>query len=251
VLAHGYGGSLQGWIGSGVLPNLVRNFRVIALDARGHGKSGKPHDVKAYGQEMGLDVLRLLDHLGIEKAHIVGYSMGANITAQLMTTHPERLITATLGGAAGRFRWTREEEDRTEQEASEIERECVSRTQIFRLAAVGEPKPSEEEIKKRSAACMANPDQDRFSLAALRRGYKDQAITTAAVAAVKVPTLCVVGTLDENLGDFRELKTLRPALTLIIIDGATHGGDRGAMRRPEFVAAVREFISANRAASSR
>jgi pimeloyl-ACP methyl ester carboxylesterase len=243
VLIHGNGGSLQGWIDSGVLPNLARDYRVVALDARGHGKSGKPHDVKAYGREMGLDVLRLLDHLRIEKAHIVGYSMGANITAQLLTTHPERFITATLGGAAGRFRWTREEEDRSEQEASEIERECVSRTQIFRLAAVGEPKPSEEEIKKRSAACMANPNQDRFSLAALRRGYKDQAITSAAVVATTVPTLGVVGTLDDTLRHFRELKQLRPALTLVVIDGATHGGERGAMRRPEFIAAIREFLS--------
>src|SRR4030095_13900099 len=56
VLIHGNGGSLQGWIDSGVLPNLMRDYRVVALDARGHGKSGKPHEVKAYGREMALDV---------------------------------------------------------------------------------------------------------------------------------------------------------------------------------------------------
>ena len=245
VLIHGNGGSLQGWIDSGVLPSLARDYRVVALDARGHGKSGKPHDAKAYGREMGLDVVRLLDHLGIRRAHIVGYSMGAAITAHLLTSHAERFITATIGGATGRFRWTAEDTARAEKEAAEKERECVSRTQIFRLAPVNQPKPSEEEIQKRSAACMADSNQDRFALAALSRASKDLAITPAQVGAVKVRTLGVVGSLDGYLSDFQELKKLRPDLKLVVVDGATHGGDRGAMRRPEFLAAVREFISSS------
>ena len=106
VLVHGRGESLQSWIDNGVLPDLASDYRVIAIDCRGHGMSGKPHDPKQYGAEMALDIVRLLDHLGISRAHIVGYSMGANITSQLLTVHPERFITATLGGAAGRFRWT-------------------------------------------------------------------------------------------------------------------------------------------------
>lgn len=251
VLIHGNGGSLQGWTDSGVLTNLVRDYRVVAFDARGHGESGKPHEVKVYGREMGLDVVRLLDHLGITRAHIVGYSMGASITAQLLTTHPDRFITATLGGAAGRFRWTVEDTSRAEQEASEKERECVSRTQILRLAPVNQPKPSAEEIQKRSAACMADPHQDRFALAALSRASKDLSITPAQAASVKVPTLGVVGSLDGYLNDFHALKKLRSDLKLVVIDGASHGGDRGAMRRPEFVAAVREFISSNRGTASR
>ncbi|MEJ7767187.1 MAG: alpha/beta fold hydrolase [Chitinophagaceae bacterium] len=106
VLVHGRGGSLQSWIDSGVLLNLAKDHRVIALDCRGHGKSSKPHDPKQYGQEMALDILRLLDHLAIGKAHIIGYSLGGNITAQLLVIHPERFLTATLAGAAGRFQWT-------------------------------------------------------------------------------------------------------------------------------------------------
>ena len=251
LLIHGNGGSLDGWVASGVLPNLARDYRVIALDARGHGKSGKPHDVAAYGREMGLDVLRLLDHLGIQRAHIIGYSMGASITANLLTSHAERFITATLGGAAGRFRWIATDTARAEKEASEKERECVSRTQIFRLAPVNEPKPSEEEIQRRSAACMADTNQDRFALAALSRASKDLAITPKQVAAVKVPTLGVVGSLDGYLADFQELKKLRPDVKLVVIDGATHGGDRGARLRPEFIAAVREFIASNRPSLSR
>ena len=79
LLLHGNGGSLQGWIDTGIVGNLERNYRVIALDARGHGQSGKPRDVAAYGQQMGLDMIRLMDHLRIPRAHLVGYSMGASI----------------------------------------------------------------------------------------------------------------------------------------------------------------------------
>ena len=245
VLLHGNGGSLQSWLDSEVLPNLERDYRVVALDARGHGKSGKPHEPSSYGREMGLDVVRLLDHLDVARAHIVGYSMGASITAQLLTTHPDRFITATLGGAAGRFRWTAEDAARTEREAAEKERDCVSRSQIHRLAPLGEPKPSDEEIRQRSAACMADPNQDRYALAALHRALGEQAFTPAEAAAVKVPTLGIVGSLDPYLSNFRELQQLRPDMSLVVVENASHGGETGAMRRPEFVAAVREFIAAS------
>ena len=63
--------------GSCVIDALKKDYKVIALDLRGCGGSGKPHDPKAYGIEMVNDVVRLLDHLKIDKAHIVGYSMSA------------------------------------------------------------------------------------------------------------------------------------------------------------------------------
>ena len=241
ILIHGNGGSIETWRSSGLLPDLARDYRVIAFDARGHGQSGKPHDASGYGAEMGRDVIRLLDHLDVERAHIVGYSMGAHIAAQLIVTHPERFVTATLGGAAGRVRWTAEEIARAEQEAAEKERECVSRSQIHRLAAVDGPKPSEEDIRRRSAACMADPTQDRCAQAALSRGQKDQMITPEQAAAVTVPTLGVVGSLDAYLADFQALKQLRPDLMLVVINGATHGS---AGRRPEFIAAVRARLAA-------
>ena len=245
VLIHGNGGRLESWVDAGVMPNLSKDYRVIAFDARGHGKSSKPHETSAYGREMGLDAIRLLDHLGIKRAHIVGYSMGASIAATLLITHPDRFLTATLGGAPGRFRWTTEDVARAELEANEKEKECVSRSQINRLRPVGQPPLSESEIQKLSATCMANPDVDRFAMAAVSRGYKDQRITPAQVAAVKVPTLAVVGSLDGYVADFRALAKLRPDMKLVVIDGASHGGERGAMRRPEFVAAVRELLAAN------
>lgn len=78
VLIHGYTGTLERhWINPGVFTDLSKDHRVIAIDCRGHGKSGKPADPKAYGPEMGQDIVRLLDHLKISRAHVVGFSMGA------------------------------------------------------------------------------------------------------------------------------------------------------------------------------
>jgi pimeloyl-ACP methyl ester carboxylesterase len=244
VLVHGVSGSIQGFLTSGVMPNLAKDYRVIAMDNRGHGMSGKPHDPKQYGAEMALDIVRLLDHLGISKAHIVGYSLGAQITSKLLTMHPERFLTATLGGGAGFFRWTAGDVDVREKEAAETELLGYSPSQGIRMAATNAPKPTEEEIKTRSVAALANPNQDRFAIAAVMRSYRELVISPALATAVKVPTLGIAGSEDPlPLGQIQDLKKLRPDLKLVIIDGAIHSGVRGAQSRPEFVAAIREFIA--------
>jgi pimeloyl-ACP methyl ester carboxylesterase len=86
---------------SGVFAKLAANYHVIALDCRGFGQSGKPHDPAQYGVEMGLDVIRLLDHLRINTAHVVGYSMGAHIAAHLIR-HASRAIHLRYVGRRGR-----------------------------------------------------------------------------------------------------------------------------------------------------
>jgi pimeloyl-ACP methyl ester carboxylesterase len=249
VLLHGFGGSAQATIETGVFANLSKDYRVIAMDLRGHGKSDKPRDAKLYGREMALDVVRLLDHLKIQRAHIEGYSMGGQIVGQLLTLHPERIITVTLGGAPVGIRWTDDDEQRIQLEAAEMERDGVSSSQIIRLAPP-DAKPSDREIAKRSQAALANPGDDRFALSAVHRTARDRIVTTEAIIAATVPMLGIVGSLDAfYMPKFQELKTLKPAMTLVVIDGATHGspGDpTGARRRPEYVAAIREFIAANR-----
>jgi pimeloyl-ACP methyl ester carboxylesterase len=253
VLHHGLGGTLQSWIDSGVFHKLAVDHRVIALDARGHGKSDKPHEAKQYGREMALDVVRLLDHLSIRRAHIVGYSMGAGITSQLLTLHPDRFLTATLAAAAGRFAWTADDERLARQEADEREKECVSRTLIYRLAPTNEPKPGEAEIEKRSKACFADATQDRFAIAALTRARGQSVIEPAKAAAVTVPTLGIVGDLDPALEGLQELKRIRPALQMVIIKGAVHSSadPRGAMRSPQFITSLRAFIASHREGSTR
>ena len=100
ILIHGYTGSAEGnWFANGVAEALVGKHRVVAIDCRGHGQSEKPHDPAKYGPQMAKDVVELMDHLKIAKAHVHGYSMGDMITGQLLATHPERFITACFGGS--------------------------------------------------------------------------------------------------------------------------------------------------------
>jgi pimeloyl-ACP methyl ester carboxylesterase len=246
ILVHGYTSDAEAqWARTGVFQALAAQYHVIALDARGHGRSSKPHDPAQYGPEMGFDILRLLDHLGIGRAHIVGYSMGAHIVAQLVTTHPERFLTATLGGAPGRFRWSPEDQRRVEREAAEMEQGLL-RSQILRLWPPGEPSPTEERIRELSAAQLAG--QDPRALAALRRSNPAQAVTLAQMAAVAVPTLGLVGTADPYLSQFQELRAAMPQLQLVNIEGASHGSAPG---RPEFVQAVLAFLRAHPTGPSR
>ena len=99
VMIHGFSGDLEsGWKETNWVESLRDYYRLILLDCRGHGKSDKPHKDSDYGQKMTNDVIKLMEHLSIEKANIFGYSMGASITFQLIATKPEVIISAILGG---------------------------------------------------------------------------------------------------------------------------------------------------------
>ena len=99
VLIHGWLSSAGiNWALPGTSALLARDYQVIALDVRGHGLSDKPAKEEAYGLELVEDVVRLLDHLKIKKAHIVGYSMGGIIAGKFMAKHPDRVLSGTLGG---------------------------------------------------------------------------------------------------------------------------------------------------------
>ncbi|HEX3147770.1 MAG TPA: alpha/beta hydrolase [Gemmataceae bacterium] len=99
VLIHGWLSSAGiNWELPGISAALAKDFRVIEMDVRGHGLSDKPKKEEAYGPELVEDVVRLLDHLKIEKAHIVGYSMGGIIAGNFTVKHPGRVLSLTLGG---------------------------------------------------------------------------------------------------------------------------------------------------------
>ena len=245
VLLHGLGGSVESWSAVGILQDLAKDHRVIAFDARGHGKSDKPHDPKQYGRQMALDVVRLLDHLGIPRAHVVGYSLGGMLTSQLLTLRPDRFITATLIAGGGRFGVSPEAKREMEQEAREVEAECVSRSLIIALAPADVPKPTEDRIRQMSKDCFADSTRDRFATAALMRSRTDQVVSPAAATRVTVPTLGIVGSADGMKRGLDSLATMRPDVKIVVVDSATHAGPRGILTRPELMSALREFISAH------
>jgi len=238
VLVPGYMIGLEPWLRTGIFSDLARDHRVVAYDIRGQGKSDKPHDPAAYRGELTADVVRLMGHLGVPKAHIVGYSLGAIIAAKLLTEHPEQFLTATLGGRAGLRGFTLETQREIDETAAELESDVPFRS--FVQIPQGQAPPDDAEMRRLSA--VAGGNNDPKALAAYWRGGRKSLYTTdAEIASTRVPVLGVVGSLDD-VDQMKALKTLLPAMSLVVIDGATHVS---APRQPAFLQAIRSFITSH------
>jgi pimeloyl-ACP methyl ester carboxylesterase len=99
VLQHGFMQSIEDWYECGYVDALKREYRLILVDARGHGGSDKPHDPGAYSLENRVgDVAGVLDALGIEKSHFWGYSMGGWIGFGMAALSPDRVDRLVIGG---------------------------------------------------------------------------------------------------------------------------------------------------------
>ena len=105
VLVHGFATNrAENWRRLGWLGAFERKgWRTVALDLRGHGESDKPHEASAYARaDMAGDIIALMDHLGVRRADLMGYSMGAHLALGLALSHPGRLGHLILGGVGQR-----------------------------------------------------------------------------------------------------------------------------------------------------
>ncbi len=171
VLIHGWLSSAGiNWAIPGTSALLAKDFQVIALDVRGHGLSDKPTKEEAYGKELVEDVVRLMDHLKIKKAHIVGYSMGGIIAGNFIAKHPDRVLSGTLGGMG----WLK-----------------VGSVAQFTYSQIG---------KK---------DKDAKPTAVCGRSLAKLALTEEEIKSIKVPMKILVGD-DDNLIKKLYIEPLRP-----------------------------------------
>lgn len=214
LLIHGFASNVQmNWGTTGWLRTLTgAGWRVIAFDNRGHGQSEKLYDEAAYGAEsMAGDARRLLDRLGIVRAHVMGYSMGSRISTLLAASHPERVSSLILGGVGINlvrgFGGRNGVADALEAPSADDVANPAARA--FRVFA--------EETKsdlKALAACMRAP------------GPK---ITPEMLAGLTVPVLVAAGTEDDIAGPAAELTALIPGAELLDIPRRDHmraTGDR-------------------------
>ena len=246
VLLHGNTSWIEEmWANTGVIDKLSKQYRVIALDCRGRGKSDKPHDPAAYGARMGDDVVKLLDHLGLRRAHIVGYSMGARITSWLVVNHPERVISATLG-ASTYYVDTPEQRRSFEVEAQEAEAESA----VQRVDRTKRENPGMTDAQVTEFLAGRAKMNDPRAIAASLRGW-GLFITESSLAATKVPVFHIIGSLDTSrLPASRHLKDkVLPTVEFKVVEGATHTGPQGLFRRQEFVEAVMVFLSRHKSRS--
>lgn len=243
LLIHGYSATAeQNW--GAVIGPLSQDYQVIGIDNRGHGKSEKPLDVGMYGEEMVRDSIRLLDHLGIDKAHVAGYSMGAIITGKMLTMHPDRMQTAMLGGAG----WLQNDGTSlalTNSLADSLEENGDMGPLIRALTPAGEPEPTQEYIDGVNAMLMMNNDPK--ALAAVARGFKDLTYDASDIENVRVPIMALIGEVDPLKVQIDALAKVLPAMEVVVIEGANHVN---AFLRPNFLAAMKRHIQANAMAVS-
>jgi pimeloyl-ACP methyl ester carboxylesterase len=228
ILVHGFASTAEhNWGGTGWIAALSNKYRVIAPDVRGHGLSDKPRSREAYGYaNMGADMTRLMDHLGLERALLVGYSMGASIAIELMLSRPERFRAVILGGIAY--------DDGLEDQA---DRDAIS--EAYRSDDPATIKSPVAKAYRRFAESMPNDLQALAALIDAERSPFDR----AKLAAVPMPVLIVVGTEDNAIGDPKPLPKMIPGARLVMLDGRDH---MTAPADPRFKEVALEFLGAVR-----
>lgn len=226
LLIHGFASSADvNWVFTGWTKTLLdAGYRVIAFDHRGHGKSDKPHEPEAYSPDkMAHDAVCLLTHLGIEEAHIMGYSMGARVSAFIAKSEPQMVKSLIFGGLG-----------------------------IGMVEGVGDWDPIAEALlaptlddvtHERGRMFRAFADQtksDRLALAACIKTSR-VLVREEEAARMAMPTLIVIGTKDDIAGSGEELAGLMPNATFVPVDGRDH---MLAVGDKVFKKAVVEFLAA-------
>ena len=238
VFLHGIGGNRTNWAAQ--LDTLADQFCAVAGDARGYGDSGDGPEPLRFG-DFADDVVRLLDHLGAERAHLVGLSMGGMIAQDVAARHAERLATLTLVDSSSGFGGVRAEA-RDEFLARRLE-------PLERGLTPADIAPALVEVLVSGGASAAVKEQVRASVGALRKGPYIQAlhaiVTTdfrSALGGIAVPTLVVVGEEDKVTppANSHELASAVPGAELVTIPGAGHLSN---LDQPQaFDAALRPFL---------
>jgi pimeloyl-ACP methyl ester carboxylesterase len=224
VLVHGFASNkevnwgLPGWVTT--LTGASR--RVVALDNRGHGASSKLYDPAAYHLDlMAADVRALLDHLGLSRADVMGYSMGARIAAVLALADPQRVRSIVFGGLGIRL-----------IESGGIPETVASGLDAPTLAEVTDP------TARQFRAFAEQTRSDLRALAACLRGSR-QMLTQAEVTRISAPVLVAVGNKDPIAGSPEELAELIPGARALLIPGRDH---MLAVGDKTFKAGVLEFL---------
>ena len=243
ILIHGYTGTAWGnWFSNGIAQALAKNHMVVALDCRNHGKSDKP---VANGPGKAEDVVELMDHLKIKKAHIHGYSMGGGITGRLLTMIPDRIITAAFGGSgiAESDPELRAKVPPDKQGSDPQEAEASRTLRIHRAMDLG---MSKEEAEKQAASppparTAAGPGTGAPTAAAPARTGPQLDLTK-----LNIPMLAINGEFDRPNAKTTRMAREVKNFTNVVLPGKSHLTAIMAGYMPkEYLESLVKFINAN------
>lgn len=225
LLLHGFASSARiNWVDTGWFRTLAGDGRrTVAFDHRGHGASDKPHDPAAYATAlMADDARRLLDHIGIDRADVIGYSMGARVAAFLALSAPDRVRSVVFGGLGRHL-----------VDSAGLPSGIGDALEAPSLDAVTDPM---QRMFRRFAEAGGN---DLQALAACIRGSR-QSLSVEDVGRIAVPCLVAVGTKDVVAGDPRGLAGLLPRGETLDVPDRDHNS---AVGDKVFKAGVLDFLA--------
>ncbi|WP_455482545.1 alpha/beta fold hydrolase [Bartonella sp. B35(2025)] len=207
LLIHGFGSSARiNWYATSWFRTLTEaGYHVIAVDNRGHGDSDKSYDPSFYTPKaMAGDAVKLLQHLKLSKAHVMGYSMGARIAAFMAFLYPTYVHSVIFGGLGigmitGMGSWEPVAEALLAEDISTI---TNPRGLMFRKFA-----DQTKSDKRALAACIITSKQE---------------LTVSEVSQIKQPALVAIGSLDDISGEAEPLADLLPRGEVLQIPGRDH-----------------------------
>lgn len=207
VLVHGFSSNkYENWKRMGWYDAIAgKGLRGFALDCRGHGESAKPHDAALYDRRaMARDVFALLDQAGVERAHLLGFSMGAHIALTAALEEPSRVDHLVVAGVGGRI--------------FEPPRDPEGMAKAMEAAS---PDAIEDPMLKSFRHFADEQKEDRLALAACSRGPRDP-ITRDALAAIRRPTLVIAGNRDQLAGPPQGLADAIAGAKAVTLPGCDH-----------------------------
>jgi pimeloyl-ACP methyl ester carboxylesterase len=228
VLVHGFATNREeNWRRLGWLTALERKgYRAVALDLRGHGQSDKPHDPAAYGRaQLAGDVVGLMDHLGLGRVDLLGYSMGSHLSLRIALTAPDRINNLILGGVGGRML----------PGAPQPPPPKMTMAEAMRAA---DPSTIPDATMKGFRQFADNQGDDREALAACSQGLA-QPLDPDDLLTLRMPVLVVAGARDEIAGDPQALADAIPGAKAVTLPGVDHFS---AIPHALFKASVFDFL---------
>jgi pimeloyl-ACP methyl ester carboxylesterase len=211
VLVHGFGSSrMQNWKSTGWYGGLTEaGFAIVAMDCRGHGDSGKPHDPAIYGHDrMADDVTAVMDACGLNQALILGYSMGGFIGLRLLAAHPDRVTKLAIAGVGANY-------------LKDGITSPAARAALADALLVEDKSTITDQRAKMFRAFADQPGKDRLALAACMRGMSPH-LPLETLSHLQGPILVVDGSEDETAGAAGPLAATFPDGRAVTIDGRDH-----------------------------
>jgi pimeloyl-ACP methyl ester carboxylesterase len=214
VLVHGYASNRrEGWRRTGWYPAFeARGARIVALDLRGHGESGKPHDPDDYAlPKLAGDLLALLDHLDLRSVDLFGYSMGSRISIAAAELAPERISRLIVGGVGGT--WAKPADDPA--------RETAGRRALAEAMLTDAPDDIAEPTMRGFRYFVDQQGEDPRAMAACAMALSPPP-TPEQLARIAVPALVVAGAHDRLAGDPQALASAFANGQAVTVPGCDH-----------------------------